>query len=237
MDASSSGFGTASGTGKIKAVILDYGEVICHAPTAADWSRMAGLFKVDPASFRQLWARNRISYDRGDLSYEAYWAEIADETKTKLQAADLKVLSPWDVEMWARIDPTMVEWLERLHSSGIRTGLLSNMPNDMIRHVREQFRWLANFDHQTFSAEVRLAKPDAAIYHHSLKGLGVEASDALFVDDRAANVEGAQAIGLRAIRFQSVAQLRDDLGRFEFPVLPFESSPSPTLPANVSAER
>ncbi len=149
------------GTGKIKAVILDYGEVLCHAPTAADWSRMAGIFKVDPASFRQLWGRNRLSYDRGDVSYEAYWAEIADETKIKLGPADLKILSPWDVEMWARIDPTMVEWLERLHSSGIKTGLLSNMPNDMIRYAREQFDWLKNFDHQTFSAEVRLAKPDA----------------------------------------------------------------------------
>jgi putative hydrolase of the HAD superfamily len=90
----------------------------------------------------------------------------------------------------------------------------------MIRHVRGQFGWLKNFDHETFSAEVRLAKPDAAIYHHSLKGLGVQASDALFVDDRATNVEGAQAIGLRAIRFQSVAQLTDDLKKLDFPILP-----------------
>ena len=72
--------------------------------------------------------------------------------------------------MWARINPTMVDWLKRLHSSGIKTGLLSNMPHDMIRYARQKFAWLENFDHQTFSAEVRLTKPDAAIYRHSLGG-------------------------------------------------------------------
>jgi FMN phosphatase YigB (HAD superfamily) len=105
----------------------------------------------------------------------------------------------------------------------------------MIRYAREQFGWLKNFDHLTFSADVRITKPDARIYQHSLKGLEVEASDAIFVDDRAANVEGAQAVGLRAIRFLSVAQLRDELNKLEFPVLPFASSPSSTVPASASS--
>ena len=149
---------------KIKAVILDYGEVLCHAPTAADWSRMAGLFNIDPARSVNFGARTVFHTTAAISPTRLIGQEIADETKTKLGPADFKVLSPWDVEMWARIDPTMVEWLERLHSSGIKTGLLSNMPNDMIRYAREQFGWLKNFDHQTFSAEVRITKPDAAIY-------------------------------------------------------------------------
>ena len=33
-----------SGVSKIKAVILDYGEVISHPPTAEEWGRMADLF-------------------------------------------------------------------------------------------------------------------------------------------------------------------------------------------------
>ena len=41
--------------------------------------------------------------------------------------------------MWAHINPAMVEWLKQMHSSGIKTGLLSNMPLDMIRYVRQQF--------------------------------------------------------------------------------------------------
>lgn len=216
----------------ITAVILDYGEVLCYSPTAENWERMAKLFNVDAGLFRQLWGRRRLIYDRGDLSYEAYWAEIAQETGTTLGPELLKTLSPWDIEMWARINPTMVEWLKRLHSSGIKTGLLSNMPFDMINYARQQFVWLKNFDHLTFSAEVRVTKPDAAIYRLSLEGLGAAASETLFLDDKELNVEGARALGIHAFQFQSVAGLKDDLEKIGFRVLPAElKSPSlaPTL--------
>ena len=98
------------------------------------------------------------------------------------------------------------------------------MPHEMVRHVRQEFDWLDQFDHLTFSAEVRLIKPDAAIYEHSLRGVGVAASEALFVDDKEPNVQGARAVGLRALRFRSVEQLRSDLQELGFPVLPVHSN-------------
>ena len=98
------------------------------------------------------------------------------------------------------------------------------MPTDMIRYVRQQFRWLSLFDHQTFSAEVGLVKPDPGIYRHSLAGLGVEPEEALFVDDRESNIVGARAVGMFAIQFHSPAQLRDDLTKLGFPVLPAKST-------------
>jgi FMN phosphatase YigB (HAD superfamily) len=94
----------------------------------------------------------------------------------------------------------------------------------MVRYVRQEFDWLDQFDHLTFSAEVRLIKPDAAIYEHSLRGVGVAASEALFVDDKEPNVQGARAVGLRALRFRSVEQLRSDLQELGFPVLPVHSN-------------
>jgi FMN phosphatase YigB (HAD superfamily) len=90
----------------------------------------------------------------------------------------------------------------------------------MVRYVRQQFRWLDQFDHLTFSAEVSLIKPDAAIYEHSLRGVGVAASEALFIDDKEPNVQGARAVGIRAIRFQSIEQLRRELRELKFPFLP-----------------
>ena len=209
---------------KIKAVILDYGDVLSYSPTAEEWGRMASLFQVDPAGFRPLWDRNRLHYDRGDFSLETYWSKLAADAGMKLEPEQLKKLSQWDVEMWAHINPTMVDWLKQMRSSGVKTGLLSNMPVDMIRYARQQFAWLKHFDHQTFSAEVRVIKPDAAIYQHSLDGLGVAPSEALFVDDRESNIDGARALGLSAIQFHSVAQLKGDLEKLGFPVLPVDST-------------
>jgi hypothetical protein len=40
------------------------------------------------------------------------------------------------------------------------------------------------------------------------------------VDDRETNVEAARALGIRAIQFESVSQLKDELVALNFPVLP-----------------
>lgn len=211
---------------KIKAVILDYGEVISYSPPAEEWSRMARLFHMGPGEFRRLWDRRRLAYDRGDLSLETYWFQLAEDTGLKLEQEELERLTRWDNEMWGHVNPTMVDWLKEMRSSGVKTGLLSNMPAVMIRYLRQQFEWLNYFDHQTFSAEVGLVKPEAAIYRHSLDGLGVKASEALFVDDRMQNIEGARAVGMFAIQFRSVPQLREGLGELGFSVLPDEIAAS-----------
>jgi putative hydrolase of the HAD superfamily len=207
----------------IKAVILDYGEVLCYPPKVEDMKRMADLFGVEPVPFRKLWDRDRLLYDRGDLYPKAYWDSVAKTAGIQLTPGQVAQLSGWDVDMWAHENPIMVQWLRQLHSSGIKTALLSNMPHDMIAHVRKNFTWLDQFDHLTFSAEVGLIKPDASIYEHSLRGAGAAPSETLFVDDKEANVLGARAVGMQAIRFQSVEQLAKDLKKLEFPVLPVPS--------------
>jgi putative hydrolase of the HAD superfamily len=126
----------------------------------------------------------------------------------------------WDVEMFGRANAPMVAWLGELRRGGIKTGLLSNIHPAMIAYLRENFDWLKLFDFMTFSAEVRLIKPDHAIYEHTLRGLGVAADEALFVDDREINVQAARELGIHALQFRSVAQLRRELEAMGFPILP-----------------
>src|SRR6266478_2186991 len=82
-----------SSQSKIKAVILDYGEVLSYPPTAEEWSRMANLFQVDARQFRALWGQNRLAYDRGDLSLDAYWSQLAEDAGVKLEPALLEKVS------------------------------------------------------------------------------------------------------------------------------------------------
>jgi putative hydrolase of the HAD superfamily len=94
------------------------------------------------------------------------------------------------------------------------------MPADMAAHMRKTFGWLSHFDHHIFSGEVRSVKPEPEIYQHCIEALGVQPSEALFIDDREMNLEQARAAGIRTIRFQSVDQLRQDLQALGFPILP-----------------
>lgn len=204
----------------IRAVILDYGQVLSRSPGAEDFGRMAGMFNVSFDSFCEHWQRGRDPYDRGDLTAEEYWLELAAQTNTKIDRRQIETLRQVEVEIWTHLDPDMLDWLSRLNAAGFKTGLLSNMPWDMVTHVRTKCDWMEKFSFQTLSAELRLIKPHPAIYEHALNGLGVAAAESLFVDDRETNIQAARALGIRGIQFQSIAQLKDDLMALRFPVLP-----------------
>jgi putative hydrolase of the HAD superfamily len=205
---------------RVRAVLLDYGEVLCFLPAPDAIARMARIFRIDPASFMPIYTQSRGPYDRGDLLPEDYWHAFASQAGVTLSRDEIEKLRHWDVEMWSRTNDPMIRWLESLRSAGVKTAILSNMPSDMVTHVRQHFPWLKHFDHQIFSADVRRIKPEPAIYEYSLKVLNVPASEILFVDDRDANLEQARSAGIRTIRFQSVNQLRDDLHTLGFHVLP-----------------
>ena len=204
----------------IKAVILDYGEVLSHRPTAEENARLASFFSLRADQLPVLWERNSGPYDRGDLAPDVYWSMLAKDAGCKLDPDQLSGIHELDLAMWSKVNSGMVEWLAQLHSSGMKLGLLSNMHPEMVAHCRKQFAWLKKFDFVTFSGEIRLIKPDPAIYEHTLRGLGVTASDALFLDDREVNIRAAQALGIHALRFESIEQLRRELESQGFPILP-----------------
>jgi len=206
----------------LKAIIFDYGEVLCLPPTAEDIEDSARILSISTDLFHDLWGRNRDLYDRGDLSPEIYWRRLADDAGAKLDERQLQQLSERDVAMWSRLNPNMVTWLEALSAADIKTAVLSNMHIGMVQHARQAFHWLKLVQCVTLSAEVRLIKPDPAIYEYCLRGLGVGASDSLFIDDREVNVAGARSVGMHAMHFQSSAQLRSYLQEGNFLILPSE---------------
>jgi putative hydrolase of the HAD superfamily len=205
---------------EIRAVILDFGEVLCHLPTPEAIDRLARMFEMDSQSFFPIYLESRGPYDRGDLLPAEYWEKFAARLGVSLDGDAIARARQIDLELWSQINEVMIRWLRQIHSAGFKTAILSNMPSDMVSHLRNNFAWINHFDHHIFSAEVRSIKPEPAIYQHCMEALGVHPSEALFIDDRDANLEQARAVGIRSIRFQSVEQLRRDLQTLGFTILP-----------------
>jgi putative hydrolase of the HAD superfamily len=211
----------------IRAVILDYGEVMCRRPNSEIMGRMATVLRLNPEVFFEHYVKTRGPYDQGMVTGLQYWAGFGKERGISLEGAQIERLRHWDTEMWSDINLQMTAWLRNLHLAGMLTALLSNMQMDMAAHARKTFGWLEYIDHQVFSCEVRAIKPDSAIYKHCLQKLGTQPEESLFIDDREPNVQAALALGIRAIRFRSVEQLRADLKAIAFAVLPSDSTGPP----------
>jgi putative hydrolase of the HAD superfamily len=208
------------GAPSISAVILDYGQVLAPSATPEDFGRMAKILNSSFEAFYTLWQNTRDPYDRGDFTPEEYWLKFAAQVNSSIDGSQIESLREVEVEIWSHVDQGMLDWVSQLRAAGIKTGLLSNMPRDLVTYLRTNCEWMENFVFKTFSSEVRLIKPDPAIYEHTLHGLGVSASESLFVDDREINIQAARALGMHAIQFSSIAQLKDDLEAMGFPILP-----------------
>jgi putative hydrolase of the HAD superfamily len=211
----------------IRAVILDYGEVICHRPNSGVMGRMAAFLRLNPEVFLEHYLKTRGPYDQGIVTGSQYWTAFGKEIGLSLEGGQIEQLRHWDTEMWSDINFQMTAWLRNLHAAGMLTSLLSNMQMDMAAHARKTFGWLKYMDHQVLSCEVRAIKPDPAIYKYCLQKLGTQPEESLFVDDREPNVQAALALGIRAIHFRSVEQLRADLKAIAFAVLPPDSTDPP----------
>jgi 2-haloacid dehalogenase len=114
-------------------------------------------------------------------------------------------------EMMAGAIPGAVAILEALRRRRVALYGLTNFSAETYPLALRRFDFLGWFRHVLVSGEVGLAKPDPRIYRLLLERCGIAAADAVFIDDKPANVAAAEALGLRGIRFIDAAALRRDL--------------------------
>jgi putative hydrolase of the HAD superfamily len=194
----------------IRAVVFDYGQVLCtQEPTAH--RRLCEITGLDAAAFDRLYWRDRHGYDLGLFDGRGYWARFAHDAGLHFTPSQIEALLKNDVLMWTSINKPMLAWATALQGAGLLTAILSNMVGEVLRSMRQEFAWLANFSQLTWSCELGIAKPDPAIYSFTCTELGIEPQEAVFIDDNATNIRAAQEFGIHAIQFSNIEQLRQEL--------------------------
>jgi putative hydrolase of the HAD superfamily len=181
--------------------IFDYGGVLARNQTREDQGRLAEIAGIPQQLFTELYWANRLGYDKDLITAPEYWTSLAESAGTSFTADAIEELTEFDTTSWMQFDAVMWGWVGELRRAGKRVAMLSNMPRDLGRALRTRTSRLDSFDHVTLSYEVRSAKPEPAAYDHCLEGLGTPADQILFLDDRIANVQAAELLGIRGIQF------------------------------------
>lgn len=105
---------------------------------------------------------------------------------------------------------SMIERVKQLKGS-YKTALLSNMGPETLDDIFAPEERSAMFDEVVISSEVGMIKPSKDIFLHALEQLGTPADETLFVDDRPANVEGAERVGMKTILFATNGEFEREL--------------------------
>ena len=203
---------------KIRSVVFDFGNVICFPPAKEKIERAAAEAGLPVDQFlKAMWA-DRLPYD-GGISPQEYWRGVAAHASTEFDDSLILRMVEHEKGFWNTFDARVIDWIETLRANGYTVGILSNLPHPIAETLREAPGFLEHFDHITFSCDLRLFKPQSAIYEHSFQGLGAAPEETLFIDDKQENVDGARAVGMQAELFTTWEEfVRDVPGRYGLPV-------------------
>jgi putative hydrolase of the HAD superfamily len=195
-------------------VIFDYGGVLVAHQSAEDAAHMADIAGLRPEVLHQLYWSDRLAYDKGLVSAEQYWNDMARRAGTTFTADQIEKLIHADVESWLKFDESMYTFARSLVERGKKIAVLSNMPRELGETLKTRTEGFEPFAHLTLSYEVHSVKPEPQIYEHCLEGIGLKPEEALFLDDRIENVRGAQQFGIHALQFTSPAEMLPKLNHF-----------------------
>jgi 2-haloacid dehalogenase len=105
--------------------------------------------------------------------------------------------------------PGMHELVAELDERGVPLFGITNFSADFWPPFRaREEAFFSRFRDIVVSGEVKLLKPDAAIYYLALDRFRLRPDEALFIDDRRINVMGAELVGMKAHLFTGAAELR-----------------------------
>jgi putative hydrolase of the HAD superfamily len=189
---------------ELRALVVDWGGVLT-TDLKESLSAWASSHGIDYLQFRQAMlelmyaatsnadAPNLVhALERGELERTHFEAELASRLRTlDGQPVDSAGLLIRMFEHFKQV-PAMSDVVGRARRAGLKTGLLSNSwGNDYPRQG-----WDDLFDAVVISGEIGMRKPDPEIYQYTVKLLGCEPGEVVFVDDLPVNVRGAVTAGL-----------------------------------------
>jgi len=200
----------------IQAVIFDLGGVLLRTSSRQPRSSLEEEMGLAPGKLdERIWGGPDWELaEVGAISYEEYWRRMGAE----LGLSTPEQISAFRQEYFSgdKVDQELIDLIKELRTN-YKIGLLSNAP-DRLGHWLEQNWQISHlFDAVVYSAEVGIAKPDPRIYRLLLEKLQVHPSEALFIDDSPENVEGAAALGIKALRFTNTKRLKDELRKYLVP--------------------
>jgi putative hydrolase of the HAD superfamily len=194
---------------KINAVIFDWGGVLIEDPAPALFKYCANAFGVSVEQYVAAFDICILDFQTGVVTEKQFWTNMAKRLNTPAP----KMNSLWTEAFMAAYKPRqeMFSLASRLRKAGCKTAILSNTEMPVVEIINKQ-KYDA-FDVTVLSCLEGTAKPGRKIYDLTLNRLGIQARQALFIDDKPENIEGAKQAGLQTIFFKIIENFKKDIAR------------------------
>ena len=187
----------------IKALFFDMGGVLLRTENKTSRTNLGSEFgmsyeEMDRFIFE---CKSAALASVGKMTEDQHWLDVTE--RLKLPAIEMPRIRNAFFG-GDQIDMEIINLMRSLRKTH-KIGLISNAWDGMRQWITDE-KFLDAFDELIISAELGIAKPDARIFQYALEKLGVEAGQAIFVDDVEKNINASQALGMHGILFQTGSQ-------------------------------
>ena len=193
---------------RIRAVLLDLGNVLVFHDDAFLFQRMSAWGGADPDHIRtgmlELWD----PINRGDLSGNELRSTVCQLAGSKVPMEAEPFFALWSSHF--RVHHELLPMVDALLGQ-VKVALLSNVNDMHWRFVRPRIPQLEHFDDLVLSYQLRMAKPDPEIFQAALARSGLRAEETAYFDDVPRYVEAAMALGIHARVFTDAPMFRAQL--------------------------
>jgi len=139
-------------------------------------------------------------------------ARIRDLFKKAVPGLEKEVDLLWDhITVVTDVYDYSREWIADLKKRGYSVYILSNYGQQSFEANSKIYPFLSEVDGMVISYQVSMVKPNPEIYHYLTRKYKISPEEAVFIDDRKRNVEGAVACGFHGILFQNYPQAKKEL--------------------------
>ncbi|MBF7982294.1 MULTISPECIES: glucose-1-phosphatase [Rahnella] len=179
--------------------IFDMGNVIIDIDfkrVLGVWSHLSG---TPLATLTERFSMGEVfqKHERGEISDEQFAADLCHEMGIALSFEQFS--AGWQA-IFVGLRPEVITVFKKLREEGHRVVVLSNTNRlhlDFWPHHYPEIE--ANTDAMYLSQNLGMRKPEPEIFQHVLEKEGFSASEAVFFDDVAENIEAARAAGIEAV--------------------------------------
>ena len=191
------------------ALLCDIDGVLRHWPSADDLEVTHGLpaGTLAAAAFAPSRLHPAIT---GETTDEQWRSGVAEDLAAICGSTDRAraAVAAWS-DLVPRVDHEVVSLLTRARTVAT-VALVSNATTRLERDLARQ--GLADLaDTVVNTARIGIMKPDPRVYHLAAERVGAPVHRCLFIDDTAANITAAREVGMTALHYRQIEDLRSAL--------------------------
>jgi HAD superfamily hydrolase (TIGR01509 family) len=187
-------------------VVFDLGGVLLH------WSPVEILQKCFPDEAKRTLVRREVfqhpdwlEMDRGTLLEHEAIPRFQQRTGCSHEELTMLMKATND---HLDVIPDTREILKELAEHQVPLYCLSNMPATKWDSLRARHAFFELFDGIVISGQIKLVKPDRAIFDHLAQQFGIDPKESIFIDDHLPNIESAANLGFKTHHFKDPAGCR-----------------------------